>query len=80
VISLVLYPSSALHRVEPVSRGVRLAAVTRVQSLVREPARRELLFDLDTARRSLFDREGETRELALLSKALANLLRMWAKP
>jgi PKHD-type hydroxylase len=78
--SLVLYPSSSLHRVEPVTRGVRRAAVGWVQSLVRDPARRELLFDLDTARRSLFDREGATREFGLLSKTVANLLRMWAEP
>jgi PKHD-type hydroxylase len=63
-----------------VTRGVRRAAVGWVQSLVRDPARRELLFDLDTARRSLFDREGATREFGLLSKTVANLLRMWAEP
>lgn len=76
--SMVLYPSSSLHRVEPVTRGVRLAAVGWAQSLVRDPARREVLFDLDTARRALFDQHGKTREFDLLSKGFANLLRMWA--
>lgn len=75
----VVYPASTLHRVAPVTRGVRLAAVTWVQSLVRDPARRELLFDLDTARRSLFAREGKNEEFDLLSKSFANLMRMWAE-
>ena len=73
----VVYPASTLHRVEPVSRGERIAAVGWAQSLVRDAARRELLFDLDTARRGLFAREGKTAEFDLMSKSLANLLRMW---
>jgi PKHD-type hydroxylase len=77
--SLVLYPSSTLHRVAPVTRGQRLAAVSWVQSQVREAERREILLDLDTARRTLFQREGKSREFDLLSKSLANLLRMWAE-
>jgi PKHD-type hydroxylase len=63
-----------------VTRGVRMAAIGCVQSLVRDAGRRELLFDLDTARRSLFDREGTSGEFDLLTKTLANLLRMWAEP
>ena len=72
-----VYPSTTLHRVEPVVRGERLAMVGWVRSLVREAARRELLFDLDTARRTLFERGGKTVEFDLLSKSCANLLRMW---
>jgi PKHD-type hydroxylase len=53
--SLLLYPSTALHRVDAVTRGTRFAAVGWAQSLVRDPARRELLFDLETARRALFE-------------------------
>ena len=45
----------------------------------RDAARRELLFDLDTARRSLFARDGKTTEFDLISKSTANLLRMWAE-
>jgi PKHD-type hydroxylase len=75
----IVYPASTLHRVMPVTRGERLACVSWVQSLVRDPAQRELLFDLDTARRTLFDQQGKTREFDLLSKSLANLLRMWAE-
>jgi PKHD-type hydroxylase len=77
--SLVLYPSSSLHRVDPVRSGTRLVAVSWVQSLVRDPAQRELLFTLDTARRALFEREGKTREFDQISLCLANLTRMWAE-
>lgn len=75
--SLVAYPSSSLHRVEPVSAGVRSVAVGWIQSWVRSPERREILFDLDTVRRSIFAREGKTVEFDLLSKTYANLLRQW---
>jgi PKHD-type hydroxylase len=77
--SLVAYPSNTLHRVQPVTKGARLAAVGWARSFVRDPARRELLFDLDTARQTLFAREGKSAEFDLLSKSLANLLRMWAE-
>ena len=75
--SMVVYPSSTLHRVETVTKGVRLVAVGWVQCLVRDPAKREILFDLDTVRRSLFAKEGKTVEFDLLSKTHANLLRRW---
>lgn len=77
---LVLYPSTTLHRVEPVTRGVRLALVGWLQSLVREPDRRELLFELDTARRRLFDERGKSELFDLVDKSFRNLLRMWAEP
>lgn len=75
--AMVLYPSSTLHRVEPVTQGVRLAAVTWGQSLVRGDSDREILFDLDTARQSIFVKHGKTAEFDLLSKSYANLLRKW---
>lgn len=78
--SLVLYPSNTLHRVEPVTRGERLAAVGWVQSLIRDPARRELLFELDMARRSLLRAHGKTKEFDSITKSVANLVRMWAEP
>lgn len=77
--SMIVYPSSTLHRVEEVTAGVRLATVGWVQSLIRDPNERELLFDLDTARRSIFAREGKTIEFDLISKSYANLLRKWAE-
>lgn len=75
----IAYPSSRLHRVDPVTQGTRLVAVGWVQSLIRDPAQRELLFELDTVRRSLFSQTGKTTEFDLLSKSVANLLRMWAE-
>ena len=77
--ALVVYPSGALHRVAPVTRGTRFAAVGWARSYVRGSEPRELLFDLDTARRALFAREGKSREFDLLSKCSANLLRAWAE-
>jgi PKHD-type hydroxylase len=75
--SLVTYPATTLHRVAPVTGGERLAAAGWVRSHVRDAAKRELLFDLDTARRGLFEREGKTPEADLLAKCAANLMRLW---
>jgi PKHD-type hydroxylase len=75
--SLVAYPATTLHRVAPVTRGERMAAVGWVRSHLRDPAQRELLFDLETARRRLFEREGKTAEADLLAKCAANLMRLW---
>ena len=77
--SMILYPSSTLHRVDPVTQGQRLAAVGWLQSQVRQPEQREVLFDLDTTRRQIFERDGKTAEFDSISKSLANLLRMWAE-
>lgn len=77
--SVIVYPSSTLHRVEPVTKGLRLVAVAWVQSLVRDPNQREILFDLDTVRRSIFQKEGKTIEFDLISKSHANLLRQWSQ-
>jgi PKHD-type hydroxylase len=77
--SLIAYPSTALHHVAEVTRGERLAAVGWARSYVRDGAQRELLFELDTARRQLFAREGKSAEYDLVSKSLANLLRMWVE-
>lgn len=76
--SMIIYPSTTLHRVDPVTDGVRLVVVGWVQSLVRDAGDRELLFDLETVRRSLFAKDGKTDEFDLLSKSIANLLRKWA--
>lgn len=77
---MAVYPSTSLHQVTPVTRGVRLAAVTWIQSLVRDPAQRELLYDLDHAHRSLFAKTGKSPETDRLMKVLTNLMRMWADP
>ena len=77
--SMVAYPSTTLHHVTPVTRGERLAAVGWAQSYVRQGERREILFDLETARRRLFEQNGKTPEFDLLAKSAANLFRMWAE-
>jgi len=77
--SLVAYPTTTLHRVNEVTRGQRLAAVGWARSFIRDAAQRELLFDLDTARRQIFAREGKTAEFDLISKSAANLMRMWVE-
>ncbi|MEO1392162.1 MAG: Fe2+-dependent dioxygenase [Cyanobacteria bacterium J06634_5] len=75
--SMIVYPSSSLHRVEAVTSGVRWAAVGWMQSQVRDSQKREILFELDTARRSLFAQHGKTDEFDLITKSLSNLLRRW---
>lgn len=73
----ILYPSGAPHRVEPVTRGRRLAVVGWVTSWVRDPARREILFDLDHAIDEAYAAHGPGGITARLQKTRANLTRMW---
>lgn len=73
----VVYPSSYLHRVEPVRAGVRYVAVGWVQSAVRSPEQREMIFELDTACRTLAAKHGRSDELDLLYRCQTNLLRLW---
>lgn len=76
---VILYPATTLHRVEPVTRGTRLAVVGWVQSLIRDPAQREILFDLDQAVDACFAAEGKSAQFDRLSKTRSNLLRMWVE-
>ncbi|WP_319422393.1 Fe2+-dependent dioxygenase [Pleurocapsa sp. FMAR1] len=76
--SAIVYPSTTLHRVNSVTQGIRLVAVGWVQSTIRDAGDREILFDLDTARRAIFVKSGKTPEFDLVSKSIANLLRKWA--
>ena len=78
--SAICYPTGQLHRVRPVEQGERLAVVGWVQSLVREPAIRELLHDLSEARELLVGQEGTGRAVELLTKSYSNLLRRNAEP
>ncbi|MEM8674921.1 MAG: Fe2+-dependent dioxygenase [Cyanobacteria bacterium P01_G01_bin.67] len=75
--SAIVYPSTSLHRVNEVTEGSRLVCVGWVQSLIRDSSEREILFDLETARRVIFAKEGKTPEFDLISKSLTNLLRKW---
>lgn len=74
----VLYPATTIHRVSPVTRGERLVAVTWVQSLVRDPVRRELLYGLNAAREKLLAGAPEAEETAQVNAAYLNLIRMWS--
>ena len=77
---LVLYPSSSLHRVLPVTRGARTAAILWLQSMVRDAAQRALLFDLDQSIQSLTrQRDPADPDLLRLSGVYHNLLRGWAE-
>lgn len=77
--SAIAYPSTTLHRVSPVTSGERLVSVGWVQSLIRDADKREILFDLDTVKRSLFAQDGKSDEFDLVSKSVANLLRRWVE-
>jgi PKHD-type hydroxylase len=77
--SVFLYPSTTLHRVAKLNSGIRRVCVGWAQSFVRNAEQREILFDLDTARRAVFSASGKTAEFDLMSKSLANLMRMWAE-
>lgn len=74
----VAYPANTLHRVTPVTRGSRDAAIMWVQSQVRDAAKREVLWDLNLAKGEVFKREGRGPTSDVLSKSHANLFRMWA--
>jgi len=73
----VMYPSSSLHRVAEVTRGERLVAVTWLQSLVRDPSRRELLHELNTVRERLLAADAESEDAKIVNKSYVNLVRMW---
>lgn len=76
---LVLYPSYSVHRVDPVTRGERLACFSWVQSMVRDPSQRDVLFALDLAILELRASVGETSPVVSLTSQYHNLLRMWAQ-
>ena len=73
----VIYPSSSLHRVAEVTHGERLVALTWIQSYVRDPARRELLFELNQAREYLLKEAPDQDATGYVDRSYANLLRMW---
>jgi len=74
----VIYPASSLHRVAEVTQGERIVAVTWIQSLIRDPSRRELLYELNLAREKLMQKKPEAEETAQVDHSYTNLVRMWA--
>ncbi len=78
--SLVLYPASSLHHVNPVTRGVRLASFFWVQSMIRDDGARALLYDLDRAIQDHVAEHGQgTRHAVELTGIYHNLVRRWAE-
>jgi PKHD-type hydroxylase len=76
---LVLYPSTSLHRVQPVTRGARVASFFWIQSMLRDDGQRTLLFDLDTAIQRLTVDMPEHPAAVQLTGVYHNLLRRWAE-
>jgi len=77
--SAFCYPATSLHRVVPVTRGVRLACVMWIQSQIRDPGQRRILLDLDQAAGRLRTRDPNATEFKLVLAAYHNLLRLWAE-
>jgi PKHD-type hydroxylase len=77
---LVLYPSSSLHMVTPVTRGMRVASFFWLQSMIRDAHARNMIFDLDTAIQDLIRRLGRNDpETVKLTGIYHNLIRYWAE-
>jgi PKHD-type hydroxylase len=76
---VIVYPSSSLHRVAPVTHGARLAAFFWVQSLVRDESQRRLLFEMDAAIQTLRAENANPQAVLQLANSYHNLLRRWAE-
>ncbi|HEY9396888.1 MAG TPA: Fe2+-dependent dioxygenase [Burkholderiales bacterium] len=77
--SMVVYPGTSLHRVTPVTRGVRIGSFFWTQSMIRDDGQRTLLFDLDSSIQRLNQQQADERALVHLTGCYHNLLRMWAE-
>lgn len=75
--AMILYSTGSLHRVLPIVRGERIAIIGWIQSRIREPAKRELILDLEVARREHLKAVGHDRAADLMLKSTENLRRMW---
>lgn len=75
---MILYPATSLHRVQPVTRGERVASFFWVQSMVRDDGERTLLFDLDSAIQRVNAESPGTEIAVQLTSVYHNLLRRWA--
>ncbi|WAT30328.1 Fe2+-dependent dioxygenase [Pseudomonas sp. GXZC] len=75
---LLIYPGSSLHKINPVTRGERIASFFWIESLVREDSQRQLLLDMDVAIQTLTVQDADHHALLQLSGAYHNLLRRWS--
>lgn len=76
---MILYPSSSVHQVTPVTCGARLACFFWLESMVRDDAQRRLLFDLDMTILAMREKEGDSETSIKLTGTYHNLMRMWAQ-
>jgi PKHD-type hydroxylase len=76
---MVIYPATSLHRVTPVTRGARVSSFFWIESMIREDARRSLLFDMDMALVRLNQQTPGHASLISLTGCYHNLLRMWGE-
>jgi PKHD-type hydroxylase len=76
---LILYPSTSLHQVAPVTEGERVCSFFWAQSMVRDDWQRNMLYELDCNIQSLRQKVGDTEELLGLTGHYHNLLRQWAE-
>jgi PKHD-type hydroxylase len=76
---LILYPSTSLHNVRPVTRGARVSSFFWIQSMVRDDAERTLLFDLDAAIQRVASETPDSPAPIQLTAVYHNLLRRWAE-
>ncbi|MDH5189666.1 MAG: Fe2+-dependent dioxygenase [Gammaproteobacteria bacterium] len=75
----VVYPSASIHHVNEVTKGERIVAVTWAQSMVRDPAKREILFDLYHAREKMLVEMAGKEETDQIDRSYVNLVRMWSE-
>jgi PKHD-type hydroxylase len=75
----VVYPGSALHSIQEVTKGVRLVAATWIQSIILESEKRQLLLELDMAAGLVSKNSPDSDESRILAKTHGNLMRMWSE-
>lgn len=75
----IVYPSTSLHRVEPVTRGARLCSFLWTQSMIRDDWKRTMMFDLDCTIQKLRQQMGDSAEVISLTAHYHNLLRQWGE-
>jgi PKHD-type hydroxylase len=75
---VIVYPAHTLHRVTEVTRGARDVAIAWIQSMVRDGARRRILFDLNAALQTLDASPTPPAETEAIRRSYYNLIRMWA--
>ncbi len=75
----IVYPATTLHEVKEVTKGERLVAVTWAQSMIKDPQKRELVYELGQARNILIDKRADANETAHVSHVYSNLVRRWSE-